>query len=722
MVGGRRARTFLVWLAGIGGLMVVVATLWVLGEGESAVGSVTLLGFPIALASLAVTVAGIPAAVSALTQAPDDAAGARASAATLAQQIHQAEQREWLRLVGGDTERINLHFTLRTHGQRLPATTMASSGSLFDDGAASVPDIVTFYRDIRPARLVVTGSPGGGKTVLALELLLTLIGNRSESDPVPVRLSLAEWDTSAMDLEDFLVRHLVHALDWPPRLATRLVHHRLVLPVLDGLDEMDPLLSHDGHPVLDGHGNPLPDPDAPRARAALNLLNTYQDGLSAAPLILTCRGAHYDALPEADRLRTAARIHIAHVTPQRSITYLARRSGDSPRWTSLLHHLASRPDGPAARALSTPWRLSLAATIYHNRGDPDELLEHTTPADLENHLLSRLIPAATELDAVAPRRSAAGPQRRYTADDVHRWLSTLAIHLASARPGTPSEPAGAAGTDLVLHELWPLAGRRRVRALDAALSAAAVVLTLPVSWVTPYPAVFATGIVFFAVAAGVIAALNTSPVPHRLHWGRLTTPHGRVDLFLGVTAGLVAGAGLSLFADTLLGVGFGLACGLTGGLVVGAIGEPVSAAGPRQILRNDVAYGLMSGAVWGLATAVIAGLALEPRVGLACGIVGFVSGLVGLSAGITARLVDGVLPRFPTGIAAGFPATRRYLVFLLCSRNRLPVRLNTFLDWACDAGILRRAGPAYQFRHREIQHWLAAHSQQAGVAGVASGL
>lgn len=712
MAGGRRGRTFLVGLAGTGGLMVVIATVWVLGEGGSAVDSATLLGFPVALASLVVAVAGIPAAVSALTQAPDDAAAARAAAATLAQQIRRAEQREWLRLVGGDTERINLHFTLRTDGQRRPAATTAASGSLFDDGAASVPDIVTFYRDTRPARLVVTGSPGGGKTVLALELLLAIIGNRSESEPVPVRLSLAEWDTSAMGLEAFLVRHLVHALDWPPRLATSLVQHRLVLPVLDGLDEMDPLLSRDGLPVLDSQGNSRPDPDAPRARTALSLLNTYQDGLSPAPLILTCRGAHYDALPEVDRLRTAARIHIAHVTPQRATTYLAQRSGGSPRWHSLLHHLNSHPGGPAARALSTPWRLSLAATIYQYSGDPNELLEHAPPAALDNHLLSRLIPAATELDAVARQHSATGFQRRYTANDVHRWLSTLAIHLTSVHPGTASEPAGASGTDLLLHELWPLAGRQRVRTVDAVLSAVTVLLTLPVAWVTPYPAFFAPGIVVVAASSGIIAALNTSPVPHRLHWGRLTTSHGRIDLALGLTTGLIAGVGLSLFSDTLLGIGLGLACGLIGGLVVGAIGEPVSAAGPRQILRNDLAYGLMSGAAWGLATATLAGLVLGPQTGFAFGTVGFVSGLVGLTAGITARLVDGILPRIPTGIAAGFPATRRYLVFLFCSKNRLPIRLITFLDWACDSGLLRRAGPAYQFRHREIQRWLVSHSSQ----------
>jgi hypothetical protein len=50
---------------------------------------------------------------------------------------------------------------------------------------------------------------------------------------------------------------------------------------------------------------------------------------------------------------------------------------------------------------------------------------------------------------------------------------------------------------------------------------------------------------------------------------------------------------------------------------------------------------------------------------------------------------------------------RRYLVFSLCSRGRLPFRLSEFLDWACDAGMMRVSGAAYQFRHRELQQWLA---------------
>ncbi len=58
-------------------------------------------------------------------------------------------------------------------------------------------------------------------------------------------------------------------------------------------------------------------------------------------------------------------------------------------------------------------------------------------------------------------------------------------------------------------------------------------------------------------------------------------------------------------------------------------------------------------------------------------------------------------------------AGRRYLVFLLCTRGRLPWRLGAFLNWGYDAGLLRVSGVAYQFRHRELQDWLTTHPTPA---------
>ncbi|MCX4904830.1 hypothetical protein [Streptomyces sp. NBC_00878] len=69
-------------------------------------------------------------------------------------------------------------------------------------------------------------------------------------------------------------------------------------------------------------------------------------------------------------------------------------------------------------------------------------------------------------------------------------------------------------------------------------------------------------------------------------------------------------------------------------------------------------------------------------------------------AGFTGGLVGGLY--FATG------AGRRYVVFLCCSRGRLPWRLGAFLHWAYGAGLLRISGTAYQFRHRELQDWLTA--------------
>ncbi|UGQ11056.1 hypothetical protein LO772_30315 [Yinghuangia sp. ASG 101] len=57
----------------------------------------------------------------------------------------------------------------------------------------------------------------------------------------------------------------------------------------------------------------------------------------------------------------------------------------------------------------------------------------------------------------------------------------------------------------------------------------------------------------------------------------------------------------------------------------------------------------------------------------------------------------------------------RYGVLLLSTRRspvQLPWRLCSFLGWAEEAGLLRLSGSAYQFRHKELQDWLAAPANQ----------
>ncbi|MFE2970553.1 hypothetical protein ACFXKC_44440 [Streptomyces sp. NPDC059340] len=85
----------------------------------------------------------------------------------------------------------------------------------------------------------------------------------------------------------------------------------------------------------------------------------------------------------------------------------------------------------------------------------------------------------------------------------------------------------------------------------------------------------------------------------------------------------------------------------------------------------------------------------------------------GFSSGLAFKLASQLALALVFGMVVGpywlSGAGRRYLVFLLCIRGRLPWHLGTFLNWAYEAGLLRISGVAYQFRHRELQDWLTAH-------------
>ncbi|MFF3088830.1 NACHT domain-containing protein [Streptomyces nojiriensis] len=770
-LGGRRDRRWRV-LLGTVGVSAVAASALIVGVplasgGLDAVRTDALLALSLGVAALAV-------AVVKLRQPPagDLARLARDWAATLAEQVKEDGQEQWRQLIGDDTQKINLTFTLRPEPGRV-AVAPAGTGRLFE-GTPDLPDVAAYYRQTCPRRLVVTGKPGAGKTVLALELVLALIEGREEGDPIPVRLSLAEWDTTIPLLEWLVSRLMAPPYDHPAKIAEELVRQRLVLPVLDGLDEMDPTAP-----------GGAPSPDAPRARAALEALNTYQNGRAAGPVILTCRTRHYEALGGRVRLLDAARIDIDPVTPPTARAYLRQRAPDPARWRPVLEALEGDPTGALATTLSTPWRLCLAATVYARDGDPADLPRHATPADLDEYLLARFVPAATALHA--------RPRRPYPVDDVRRWLSCLAAHLDTVS-SAPGEPAGAGvgtRTDLVLHQLWPLAGPRRVRATDAVLTAFGILLPLTLAWAGLAWASHVVPLIVMgiglAVMAGCYAARASVSPPARVHWGRLRTKAGCRDLAIGLAFGLVFGLVFGVMVGPVMwlaialaagvevgrvaaqsgGLGYRLAFGLAVGVIVGlAAGimraiarEPSTGARPREVIRGDLSRGLAVGITCGLVFAPLFGLAAGLAVGLAvvlttwatrairrepymstrsgdgirsdllrvlafglafgCVVAlvyGIVAGLyIGLRSGVgsMAELAIVIVCGFTVGLVVGFaftaPVGRRYLVFVLCSRGTLPRRLGVFLDWACTAGLMRLAGTAYQFRHLELQQWLARH-------------
>ncbi|MBO1331839.1 hypothetical protein [Streptomyces sp. VRA16 Mangrove soil] len=267
-------------------------------------------------------------------------------------------------------------------------------------------------------RLVVLGGPGSGKSVLALRFTLELLAVRAPGEPVPVIFPLAGWDPGRVGLRAWLVERLVadhRSLATPDpmhgTLAEALIAAHLVLPVLDGFDELPPAL----------HG-----PAVRRINAELGA----PDGL-----LLTSRGhAWRRAVREGDVLTAAEVVRLLPLDPGRARSYLERTApplpGGRTAWTPVLDRLRAEPAPPLAQALDTPLMVSLARAVYADRRrDPAELLDpirFATPQAVEEHLLERFVPAAFGDDDVA--------DGRWSGAQARRWLGWLARE--SRRRGT----------------------------------------------------------------------------------------------------------------------------------------------------------------------------------------------------------------------------------------------------------------------------------------------
>ncbi|REK84450.1 NACHT domain-containing protein [Streptomyces inhibens] len=607
------------------------------------------------------------------------------AARKLAEVVEASELAQRTRLLGGDNQPIDVAFTFCAAPSRV-AVGAAPTGRL--------SEIRDYYRRLQPRRLLITGAAGAGKTVLAVELMLSLFEKREAGEPVPVRMALAGWDTT-QPLDEWMTGELTDTYQLSRTTAQRLIDRRCVLPVLDGLDEMDAEV---------GDGGPC------RAAAALAGLNRYQAGRQTAPLVVTCRAATYDALAARVRLLDAARIDVSSVTAEQARRFVAARVLTPADWQPVVDGARQNPQGAAAHVLSTPWLLTLAVTVYEAEGDPMELLRFTDPEALRSRLLDRFVPAARELHKRAGNRD-------YRPEQIGRWLGLLARYLTdNARERRTMGGHVLSGTDLILHRLWPIVGMR-ARAVDVAISS---ITGLPLlSWLvylaigdhTYIPELMVMALL--TVSWICVSARTTWPVPKSVSLGRLRTPEGRRAVVGPVIVGVIAALALSL-ADVLpfflspgYSPGYEIVDSLIGFFPITLIGgfafglrrnleAAASSKGPNTLVRADLRSGMKLGFSIGvsftLALTVIT--AIDPRFGSSLTYVATIGSVLGALGGVLGGI-----------IWAG--AWRRYFATLLCARGSLPWRLGRFLAWSSDAGLLRIAGNAYQFRHRELQDHLA---------------
>ncbi|MFE5952569.1 NACHT domain-containing protein, partial [Streptomyces massasporeus] len=565
--------------------------------------------------------------------------------------------------------------------------------------AGSGGDIAQAFERVPTHRLVILGEPGAGKTVLLIRLLLALLQRRPPGDPVPVLFPLASWDPGRQDLNAWMADQL--AQDHPalrtlvastsPRRgndsqARALINSRLILPILDGLDEL---------------------PQAVRTRA----MHAINQVLPAShPLVLSSRTVEYRGALTTPAgftvlLNGAAGVRLLPLEPTKAAAYLERDAGGhrteaAARWERVTASLST--DSPAAQALSTPLGLFLARTIYNPRPDehltdlahPSELLDQArfpTRQDIDTHLFAAFIPAAYRPHPHHPIH--------WTAQQAQRTLSFLAGHVQHTLDGTPN-----------------LAWWQLPKALEHRQELAVGLTVALMGWLPACILIwlawgFAAGLtcwvisgLLWTVAATLLAASARERKPSSgIRWSW----RGRPWLTAGLAFGLIFGLlfwlafqdwGLEEFTFALAG---GLPFGLMGGLrsvhpdLSKAVGPGVVLAQDRRTLIVFTLAGVLAG---GLASTLT----------LACDL------WFGYMPVVLPRYGVGFSIGLPVGLTLGFVRSVwiEYLVALirLAVMRRVPWCFISFLADAHERrGVLRQVGAVYQFRHIDLQRHLARH-------------
>lgn len=395
------------------GLLVLVGGAVLLGADRAATGA-TVLGTGLVIAGAVVTLVAWRLKQRAAATEP-----ARSDQVPRAAQELQAVVREqWLHETQarslGDPDPMPVCWRLSDPAMMDHDEHIASTGLRCAGRSDRIPALTDQFRTFRRRRLVITGSPGSGKTTLAVQLLLQLLEGWQPGEPVPVLFSLASWDPHTQPrVQDWLADQLAQAY---PKLrafgsdtAQKLADQGRLLPVLDGLDEIPP----------ERRGEVI---------ARLNASLHPDSGL-----IVTSRTVEYTETVHTGVVLTAAAvIQLDPLTTSEAASYLEdrlpRRPGES--WLAVLTALRGGTAGALAEVVASPLGLwLLRAVCIEGRRDPQSLIDpghYPDAAAIQHHLLEELIPAAF-------RSRPPLPTRHHDPDQVRRWLTTLASQLRDTK-------------------------------------------------------------------------------------------------------------------------------------------------------------------------------------------------------------------------------------------------------------------------------------------------
>ena len=248
--------------------------------------------------------------------------------------------------------------------------------------------IAQVYDDTDRAFLLL-GSPGAGKTTLLLELTHDLLSRAkaNETHPIPVVFNLSSWSQKRQSIKAWMIEELGSKYQVPHKLAEEWVAASLILPLLDGLDEVAQI----------------------HRKECVETINAYRREHGFLPMVVCCRTSEYLALGTHIALNKA--IAIEPLTLQQIEQYIGK---EGKRLNSVKTALSS--DQSLREMVSTPLMLTVISQAFQNT-PLDTLLSIDDPAERRRLIFKKYV------EVVLNRR---GQERRYSPEQTQHWLTWLA--------------------------------------------------------------------------------------------------------------------------------------------------------------------------------------------------------------------------------------------------------------------------------------------------------
>jgi DNA polymerase III delta prime subunit len=250
---------------------------------------------------------------------------------------------------------------------------------------------ITSVYDSANEALLILGAPGAGKTTLLLALARDLL-DRAEcntSSPVPVIFNLSSWTLKRQSLHDWLVEEMSSKYQVPRKLGHALIEYEQILPLLDGLDEVD----------------------ARERTACIHVINSYRQEHGLQPMVVCSRIADY--MKQNVRINLISAVTIQPLTPAQIQNHVA--SGGEA-----LHALqvALQKDTDLRELAETPLMLNILMQAYQGMSVKDLLWDGIAPTRRQvfERYTERML-------------AARGAKEPYSSEQTRNWLAWLAQQL-----------------------------------------------------------------------------------------------------------------------------------------------------------------------------------------------------------------------------------------------------------------------------------------------------